>query len=300
MHTRFATAFTRMSPRNPAHRPYVVRFGETLADVAQRFRTTESALRTLNALEDEARVIAGFDLMVPAVEPEDPPAEERPVVAVPDETTHPGLRRVFYRVTDEDTAPSIARFFGVSVDDLRRWNHVDPHASFQRGMVLQLFVAPDRDLSRAVVLAENEVRILVVGTEEFHDWHEAQQGRVRFRYTVQPGDTLTSIAQRFELSVGSVGRINRFARDTVLRAGQEILVYAPRDRVAANVRREYDERLAAQATARGEAPPEPRPAVADDGDGDDAASEHGEPSIPAATEPVSSPAPTPEAQAPGG
>jgi LysM repeat protein len=284
-----------MRPRHPAHRPYIARFGETLGDIARRFRTTESALRTLNELEDDARVLAGFDLMVPAVEPLETPDEERPVAAVPDETVYPDRRRVFYRVTDEDSAASIARFFGVTVDDLRRWNHVDPHAALQRGMVLQLFVAPDRDLSQAIVLSENDVRVLVVGTEEFHDWHEAQQGRVRFRYTVQPGDTLTSIAQRFELSVGSIGRINRFARETELRAGQEILIYAPRERVGPHIRREYDERVAAQAAARGEAPPEPGPAVADDGDGEEEAARA---SAAARSEPEPEPAPEAPTAAP--
>jgi membrane-bound lytic murein transglycosylase D len=107
------------------------------------------------------------------------------------------------------------------------------------------------DLSQAVVLGEEDVRVLVVGTEEFFDYHETQRGNVRFRYTVREGDTLSSLAQRFELSVGSIGRINRFSRDTLLRAGQEIIIYAPRNRVPARL-------LAAPAT---ETAPSTVPAV---------------------------------------
>jgi len=91
------------------------------------------------------------------------------------------------------------------------------------------------DLGRAVVLSEGAVRVVVVGTDEFFDYHEEQQGRVRFRYTIREGETLTSIGQRFELSVGSLARINRFARDTLLRPGEEIIVYAPRERVPARL-----------------------------------------------------------------
>jgi membrane-bound lytic murein transglycosylase D len=274
---RFATQWTRISPRHPAHRPYVLLFGETLADVARRFRTSEASLRSLNELDDQTIVGVGFELVVPAVlahEPESAP-EDRPVVAVPQDAPEPGKRRVFYRVTETDTAATIARFFRVSVDDLRRWNNVDPRSGLPRGLVLQLFVSPELDLSRALVLGEDDVRVLVVGTEEFYDYHEAQQGRVRFRYTVAPGDTLTSIAERFELSVGSLGRINRFARDTLLRAGQEIIIYAPRERVPREDRAAFDERVAEAAMRRGDEPPAPAtPALEDDGDGTDAAGEH--------------------------
>ncbi len=229
----FARNWTRMQPRHPAHRPYVVRFGESLSDVARRFRTSSSALRTLNELEGGEEVAVGLELLVPAVEPAEPePPAEPPVVAVPAERfAYADRRRTFYRVTSADRIEEIARFFSVTVDEIRRWNHVEPTAALQHGMVLQLFVPREVDLGRAVVLSEGEVRVLVVGTDEFFDYHEAQQGRVRFRYTVQAGDTLTSIGRRFELSVGSIARINRFSRDTTLRAGQEIIVYAPRERV---------------------------------------------------------------------
>lgn len=235
---RFARSWTRMQPRHPAHRPYVVRFGETLDEVARRFRTTASALRTLNELADDEDVAAGLELMVPAVEPaEAPRPEEPPVVAVPAETfSYPDRRRVFYRVGRSDAIEEIAEFFRVGVDEVRRWNHVDPGASLQEGMILQLFVPREVDLGRAVVLSEDEVRVLVVGSDEFFDYHEAQQGRVRFRYTVQPGDTLASIGERFDLSVGSIARINRFPRDTLLRVGQEIIIYAPRERLPPELR----------------------------------------------------------------
>lgn len=227
----FARTWTRVRPRNAAHQPYVVRFGETLDDIARRHRTSANALRTLNELAEADRALPGATLLVPAVEPrEESPAEELPVVAVPDESfVYADRRRVFHRVTGEDTPEDIARFFGVTVDELRRWNRIDADASLVRGMILQLFVPQRFDLSRAVVLADDQVRVLVVGSEEFFEYHEAQRGRVRLRYRVQPGDTLTAIARRFGLEVPDLARINRFATDTTLRAGQDIVVYASRD-----------------------------------------------------------------------
>ena len=255
----FARNWTRMQPRHPAYRPYVVRFGESLDAIARRFRTTPAALRTLNEIESSDDVAVGLELMVPAVDPtEAEPAEETPVVAVPAERfSYPDRRRVFYRVTRNDRIEEIARFFSVTIDELRRWNNVDPSASLQEDMMLQLFVPASVDLGQAVVLGEDDVRVLVVGSEEFFDHHEAQRGRVRFRYTVRPGDTLSSLAQRFELSVGSIARINRFARDTRLSAGQEIIVYAPEASVPAHLRERAPG--AAETPPAGETPAESEP-----------------------------------------
>ncbi len=234
---RFARAWSRLRPRDPAHRPYVIRFGETLAQVARRFRTTVRDLRTLNDSPEGEDLGAGTTILVPAVAPREDEVGDPPVVAVPQGRFHyPGRRRVFYRVSSGDSLWRIARFFGVRPDEIARWNQLDPAATLHRGMFLQLFVPRDRDLSRALVLTEDQVRVVTVGTEEFFDEHEARQGRVRFRYRVVEGDTLASIGRRFGLSVGSLARINRFSRRIDLQVGQEIIVYAEESHVPARFR----------------------------------------------------------------
>jgi membrane-bound lytic murein transglycosylase D len=222
--------------------------GEDLATIAHRFRTTEAALRELNDLTEADEVRPGFDLMVPAVPPREVRFESPPVVVVPARTfAYEGRRRIFYRVTRGDRLPEIARFFGVSVADVRQWNEVDPRATLQDGLFLQLFVPEHFDTSRAVVLTPDEVRILVMGSEEFYEHHVRQEGRVRLRYRVRAGDTLSTIANRFGISVGSVCRINVMPRDAVLAIGQELIVYTSPDRVPVEL--------------RGQIEPEPAPAT---------------------------------------
>jgi membrane-bound lytic murein transglycosylase D len=177
-------------------------------------------------------------------------------------------------VVSGDTLSEIAQTFRVSVDDVATWNPLDVDAVLLPGMILQLYPASSTDLARVTVLAERDVRILELGSEEFFDYQEAALGRVRFRYRIRTGDTLDAIAERFGLSVGSVCRINRFGRDAPLREGQEILIYAARNLAPEAARREADERLRAYAIARGEAPPPvDAPAIADDGDGEDEAAD---------------------------
>jgi hypothetical protein len=83
------------------------------------------------------------------------------------------------------------------------------------------------DLTRAVYLTPESVRPLVVGSDAFFDYHEAMRDRVRVRYRVRAGDSMSSLAERYDLSIGSIARINGFSRDKDLRADSEIILYVP-------------------------------------------------------------------------
>jgi membrane-bound lytic murein transglycosylase D len=226
---RFLQRWEKIRPRTASHRKYVVRFGERLSDVARAFGTSEKGLRQLNELGSDDEVGPGVELLVPDVKPRARKKTEPVVVGVPARSfAYRDRRRVFYRVAPQDTLQEIARFFRVSIDEILRWNGIAPDAELTRGLFLQLFVPRSVDLSRAVVFTPGQARILVVGSEEFFDFHEAQRDRVRIRYRVRPGDSLQSLADRFELSVGSIARINRFSRYKRLEPDSEIIVYVPR------------------------------------------------------------------------
>jgi membrane-bound lytic murein transglycosylase D len=228
----FAERFRRFRRDEPTYRSYAVHFGEQLADIAERFDTTEHRLRRINDLERGSTLHAGSTLLVPDTEPKAERRDEPLVVAVPAVPSPPaGRKRVFYEVVAGDRLDEIARFFSVPVDELTAWNDIDPDAELHSGMVLQLYVPPEVDLAEAKVLHPDDVQVLVVGSEEFYAQREAEKGRVRFRYTVRPGDTLSRIAYRFDLSVGDVARINQLARNSELVAGQELIIYAKREDV---------------------------------------------------------------------
>lgn len=236
---RFARRWARVRPSHPVERTRVLRFGESLADLARDHGTTEDTIRELNGVEADERVGAGTALLVPEGRRRGREApSEPPVIAVPDgPRAIEGRVRVFYRVTRGDDLAEIARFFRVRPDAVRQWNAIDPDASLQSGMFLQLFVPREVDLSRAVVITPDEARVLVIGSEEFFAHHEDQNGRLRFRYRVQPGDTLSHIGQRFGIRVASLARINQIAQSSTLHPGDELIVYAEPGRVP----REYRE-----------------------------------------------------------
>ncbi len=214
------------------HVGYVVRFGETFEEVARRFSISPSRLRDINELKDTADVRAGFPLIVPATNDVKTLGTDKPVVSVPEKNfAYKDRRQIFYRVAAQDTPPAVARFFDVTVDELIAWNNLTESGVLQRDMLLQVFVRPDLDLGRAIVLTPDQVQVLTMGTNEFFDFHESQRGRVRMRYRVQAGDTMAKVGEKFELSAGSIGRINQFATNKELKLDDWIIVYVPESQI---------------------------------------------------------------------
>ncbi|MGE0787496.1 MAG: LysM peptidoglycan-binding domain-containing protein [Sandaracinaceae bacterium] len=235
---RFNERWARSRPGSPTTRTHVLRFGETLADLARTSGAREDELRELNGVVDDERIGVGTPLLVPirSGRPNPTPSVEEVVSVPPGVAVPAGRRRVFYRVVRGDSAAEIARFFRVPVTSLAEWNRLDPDATLQSGMFLQLFVDPALDLSQAIVLSPDDVRVLVIGSDEFFAYHEGQNGRVRVRYRIQSGDTLTSIGRRFGIEVASLARINQISASTTLRVGEELIVYAEPSRVPAELR----------------------------------------------------------------
>jgi membrane-bound lytic murein transglycosylase D len=212
---------------------YVVRFGETLEQIAASHKTTTQKLVELNAIAPGEAVRGGTLLLVPRVDASagdaaPVPTGLKPSVTVPtDLFVYPDRRRVFYRVLVGDTLKEIGSALRVSPDDLARWNDLDPAARLQEGMTLQAFVAPDTDLSHVVVATESDVRVQAVGSEEFFASLERDRNIKRITVTARTGDTIEAIGRRFDVSPRTMERVNRRGRGEVLKAGTPVVLYVP-------------------------------------------------------------------------
>lgn len=218
---------------------YVVRFGETLDLIATARKTTKAKLVELNAIRSDEAVRGGTVLLVPALPPGTTPApsspfaasspsDPRPIVVVPPTSfAYADRRRVFYKVLVGDTPREIADAFGVSLDQLRSWNSIEPSARLQEGMTLQIFVAKGHDLARVVALEEKQAKIVAVGSDEFYALEEEKKGRRRTTVLAKKGETIESIGKRYGLSAASMEKINRRPRGDALIAGEAVIVYVP-------------------------------------------------------------------------
>ncbi len=188
---------------------HAVKPGETLFSIARRYDLEVDGLARLNATVPETVLWPGRELWVPLVNAinaraDAPTALESSAVAPASTTETPAPQTVAsvtpntYTVLPGDTLYGISRRFGVSVEDLRRWNGLPPDGSLRAG----------------------ETLVLTGST--------ARERRVPARaapatYTVQPGDTLSSIARRFGTTVAALKAVNGLVGDRII-VGQALVV----------------------------------------------------------------------------
>ncbi|HVZ71124.1 MAG TPA: transglycosylase SLT domain-containing protein, partial [Polyangia bacterium] len=245
----FAQSFEAARAANDRTETVVLRFGETLDDVARARGTTARELKRLNGVKDTLELRAGVSIVVPRkgapptkVKPRDKdtvaedtktddapgPDDDLTIVAVPDRSfAYEGRERVFYRTRDGDGLEDIAEAFGVRADELTEWNNVDATAKLHPHMVLQIFVRKDFDPVGVLLLDPAKVRVVTLGSEEFLELETARKGRKRLTITTKAGDTLVKVGRRYGLTPGDLARINRFSYNTELHEGQRIVVYSP-------------------------------------------------------------------------
>lgn len=209
---------------------HVVRWGESLEDIAASWHTTRSSLLSLNGFRTGEQVRPGTVLLVPAHAAGAPSrpevAQAKPVVVVPAEKfSYPDRRRIFYRVVAGDTPREIANALSVSHGDLCRWNAIDTSAALHDGMVLQAFVLKAAVFSHALVTEEENARVLAVGSPEFFEHFESLKGRKRVEVVIAEGETWRSLSKRYGLSLGMLERINHRARSSTLTPGEKVVVY---------------------------------------------------------------------------
>jgi membrane-bound lytic murein transglycosylase D len=173
--------------------------GESLTDIARHYRVTVAAIETANHLEPHATVPSGFLLNVP--------------------TQPPVVRLVSYRVQRGDTLEGIAGRFDVTVDQLKRWNHISG-GHVPRGARLRIYAG-----SQTVEIpsakgksAENRRQGLENVSTRKSDAPESLEHRVK------PGETLYSIAHEYQTSVSAIRQSNPFLAERPLQAGDVLTI----------------------------------------------------------------------------
>jgi membrane-bound lytic murein transglycosylase D len=173
--------------------------GESLGDIARRYRVTLASLEAANHLEPHASVPAGFVLNVP--------------------TPPPTVKLVSYRVRRGDTLEGIAERYDVTVDQLKRWNHISGgHVS--RGARLRIYAGSQT--AAAAPARAKSARNQSQGLENVST--ETSEKAQTLAHRVKPGETLYSIAHDYQTSVSALRQSNPFLADRPLKAGDVLTI----------------------------------------------------------------------------
>jgi len=173
--------------------------GETLAEIARRYRVTLSALEAANHLDAHAAAPAGFLLNVP--------------------TAPPVIRLVRYRVRRGDTLDGIAGRFEVSVADLKRWNHIRGTQA-PRGASLRIYAGGFGTEDSRSGAKSAQKRGPAVKSASVRGGQESE----KLEYRVKPGETLYSIARRYQTTVDALRQSNPFLANRSLQAGDLLAI----------------------------------------------------------------------------
>lgn len=168
-----------------------------LADIAGKMEISEDALNILNAeLRLKVTPDKEYDLKVPSYSAikllaamDEIPQWEKP--APPPRELRQKSTYVRHKVKKGQTLARIAGKYGTSVNTIRKTNHLSKRASLKTGQILIIPVNKagysQKNKGKSNLAAEKNVQ----------------------RYKVKRGDTLASLAKRFDVSVDDLKKINK-------------------------------------------------------------------------------------------
>lgn len=209
---------------------YTLKAGEKLDKVAARFGVSVAHLKTINGIQPKAKVGAGTVLLVPnrdgaatelAALPENPvqqpemPAAQATAPAAKAEKAEKAEKteaRV-HVVKKGDTLYSIARSYGVSVDDLKRWNKLG--RAMPAGTKLTIASPAAKTTVAVAAAAPTSGRVSATLEGKNVKLSKAESTKAApakakvARYTIRKGDTLAGIAKKFKVDADDIRRWNK-------------------------------------------------------------------------------------------
>jgi len=151
-----------------------------------------------------------------------------------------GKTRVSYGVQAGDSLWTIATHFGVSVEDLKRWNHFGSLGRRSRGLqigtLLEVWPAPGVSVPAPAVASPPATTaasqpVALAGTPAMATAAAppavATAGPRPTSHQLAAGETLWGVAQRYGVSVEDLKRWNRITHARSLRAGMQLSLVGP-------------------------------------------------------------------------
>jgi len=223
---------------NQSQTIHIVRWGENLAMIATQYGTSVTAIVQANGLTNPNLIYPGQQLIIPLVSPPHPPPSQPTI----------------YTVQPGDTLSAIAYRYGTTVWAIMHANNLSSSYIYA-GQTLYIPASSPAPpypsafyytvrwgdtLSAIAYRFGTTVEAIMQANHLYHPWliYAGQSiliptgGQISelphppaTTYTVQPGDTLASIAYRFHTSVWAIVQANQLPNPSLIYPGQQLIIH---------------------------------------------------------------------------
>ncbi|HET8711566.1 MAG TPA: LysM peptidoglycan-binding domain-containing protein [Spongiibacteraceae bacterium] len=178
---------------------YKVVRGDTLTGLSRRFDVPATALAAANGLRDKL-LKPGQELLIPHGTVEVAQSNPPPINA----QTPFGSTQIFHTVEAGDNLRRLSQLYGVSVQNIQRWNGLSANDPIKLGQKLNIWT--DKVGSRPAKIA-------------------ASSSTKKVGYTIQNGDSLNAIADRFNIEIDDILRWNQINPRALLQPGRRLTLF---------------------------------------------------------------------------
>ncbi len=189
---KFRSALNELSQPNTSWTEYTIKPGDSLSVLSEKFDTPATLIKSTNQLSSN-HLIAGKTLLIPTE-----PVLANPFVMASKNHNKSVISQ--YTVQAGDTLWKIAQSQKVAVASLRKWNNMQSGDTLKIGKTLRIGDLPNS-----------------VGKDEA----EALQ---RIGYKVQTGDSLSTIAERYNINVADIREWNNL-NSAIIKTGQQLTLF---------------------------------------------------------------------------
>jgi membrane-bound lytic murein transglycosylase D len=180
----FLKNFATLSPGERFQfKTYQVKRGDSLPKIAKLHRVDLEPILELNRLHKKSPLSVGMNLLVPLPKEQSPKPDRITMKKSNGMDQHPKPIETTYTIKKGDTLWSIANAMGVNIGALNRWNNLYPEKKLMPG---------------------DKLKIRMPTTSEPLDDPQGKKKEREVIYVVKGGDTLWSIAKKFNLTISEI------------------------------------------------------------------------------------------------
>ena len=186
-----------------------VKSGEAISQIADKYNTTVSALRSANNLRNNT-IRAGHHLLIPvATKPLSAYSQSADARLAKTQNRKRAANKLEHIVRSGESFWSISQKYGVTHRSLAKWNGMAPGDPLSIGKKLVVWTN-----GKAVGSS-------MPATSPINSANTTR----KLRYTVRNGDSLYLIARRFRVGIDQIARWNGIDKNKILRPGQKLTMY---------------------------------------------------------------------------